>query len=93
MPCSPEHNSLCCWERRFLMKAVVSYSIDNLTSRVSVCRLGRGGRGQGSGGRGKQTFFIVMGKARGRYSVIWPIWVCAAEQGMVFSLLSLKQGI
>ena len=27
------------------------------------------------------------------HSPIWPIRVCAAEQGMVFMLLSLKQGI
>ena len=25
----------------------------------------------------------------GGHSLIWPIWVCAAEQGMVFRLLSL----
>ena len=27
------------------------------------------------------------------HSLIWPIPVCAAEQGMVFMVLSLKQGI
>ena len=43
----------------------------------------------GTGGRGKQTLFIVMGKAREAQALIWPIWVCAAEQGMVFRLLSL----
>ena len=59
---APEHNSLCCSERRFLMKAFVSYSIDNLTSRVCMQRWG-----QLAGGRGKQIFFIVMGKARGAY--------------------------
>ena len=49
-----------------------------------MCRLG-------AGGREKQTLFIVMGKARGGggHSLIWPIWVYAAEQGMVFRLLSL----
>ena len=49
-----------------------------------MCRLG-------AGGRGKQTLFIVMGKARGggAHSLIWPIWVCAAEQGIVFRFLSL----
>ena len=27
------------------------------------------------------------------HSLIWPTQVCAAEQGMVFKILSLKQGI
>ena len=27
------------------------------------------------------------------HSLIWPIRVCAAEQGMVFKVLSLKQGV
>ena len=73
------------------MKAVVSYSIDNLTSRVCV----KGGGGwQVAGGRGEQTFFIITGKAQGGgHSYIWPIWVCAAEEDMVFMLLSLKQGV
>ena len=31
--------------------------------------------------------------SRGRHSLIWPIRVCAAEQGTVFKVLSLKQGI
>ena len=30
---------------------------------------------------------------RGRHSLIWPIRVCAAEQGTVFKVLSLKLGI
>ena len=30
---------------------------------------------------------------QGRQSLIWPIRVCAAEQGTVFKVLSLKQGI
>ena len=29
----------------------------------------------------------------GRDSLLWPMRVCAAEQGMVFKVLSLKQGI
>ena len=29
----------------------------------------------------------------GGHSLIWPVRVCAAEQGMVFKVLSLKQGI
>ena len=29
----------------------------------------------------------------GGYSLIWPIQVCAAEQGMVFKVLSLKRGV
>ena len=28
----------------------------------------------------------------GEHSLIWPKWVCAAEQGMIFRILSLKQG-
>ena len=50
-----------------------------------MCRLG-------AGGRGKQTLFIVMGKARGGGggpSPFWPLGVCAAEQGIVFRFLSL----
>ena len=47
------------------------------------------GWGQVVESRGKQTFFVVIGKG---HSLIWPIWVCAAEQGMVFRLLSPKQG-
>ena len=35
----------------------------------------------------------VGGGGRVRHSLIWPIWVCAAKQGMVFKVLSLKQGI
>ena len=31
--------------------------------------------------------------SQGRHSLIWPIRVCAAEQGTVFKVLSLKQGI
>ena len=27
------------------------------------------------------------------HSLIWPMWVCTAEQGIVFRVLSLKQGI
>ena len=30
---------------------------------------------------------------QGRHSLIWPIRVCAAEQGTVFKVLSLEQGI
>ena len=26
-------------------------------------------------------------------SLIWPRWICAAEQGMVLRVLSLKQGL
>ena len=33
------------------------------------------------------------GPGGGGYSHIWHIRVCAAEQGMVFQVLSLKQGI
>ena len=29
----------------------------------------------------------------GRDSLLWPMRVCAAEQGMIFKVLSLKQGI
>ena len=29
---------------------------------------------------------------RGEHSLIWPRWVCTAEQGMIFRILSLKQG-
>ena len=29
----------------------------------------------------------------GGHPIIWPIRVCAAEQGMVFKVLSLKKGI
>ena len=29
----------------------------------------------------------------GGHSLIWPMWVSAAKQGMVFKVLSLKQGI
>ena len=32
-------------------------------------------------------------QGRGGHSLIWPIRICAAEQGMVFKVLSLKQGI
>ena len=49
---------------------------------VCVCRLGAGGRGQG-----EINFFRCY--SPGGHSPIWPIWVCAAEQGMVFRLLSL----
>ena len=35
---------------------------------------------------------IVFGPGE-EHSLIWPIRVCAAEQGMVFKVLSLKQGI
>ena len=31
--------------------------------------------------------------SQGRHSLIWPIRVCAAEQGTIFKVLSLKQGI
>ena len=31
--------------------------------------------------------------SRGRHSLIWPIRVCTAEQGMVFMVSSLKKGI
>ena len=63
MHCSPEYNSLCCSERRFLMKAVVSYSIgQSYKQSVCVC-VQAGGRWQAAGDRGKQTFFIVVGKA------------------------------
>ena len=59
---APEHNSLCCSERRLLMIAVVSYSINNLTSRVCVCA----GWGQVVEGQGEIFFFfVVIGKARG----------------------------
>ena len=33
------------------------------------------------------------GPGGGGYSHIWHILVCAAEQGMVFKVLRLKQGI
>ena len=35
---------------------------------------------------------IVFGPGE-EHSLIWPIRVCVAEQGMVFKVLSLKQGI
>ena len=35
----------------------------------------------------------VFGPGGAGQSLIWPIRVCAAEQGMVFKVLSLKQGI
>ena len=38
---------------------------------------------------------LVYGPPGGGYSLIWPRWVCDAEQAMVsiFKVLSLKQGI
>ena len=36
---------------------------------------------------------IRVPEAWGEHCIIWPIRVCAAEQGMVFKVLSLKQGI
>ena len=39
------------------------------------------------------TSFDPGGGGGGGHSLIWPIRVCAAEQGMVFKVLSLKQGI
>ena len=34
-----------------------------------------------------------MSAGGGGHSLFWPVQVCAAEQGMVFKVLSLKQGI
>ena len=41
------------------------------------------------------TLFCVIltaGGGGGRHSLIWPLRECAAEQGMVFRVLSLEQG-
>ena len=51
--------------------------------------------GMGGGGAFLLIIFILWTQ-RGANSpgrVIWPMRVCAAEQGMVFKVLSLKQGI
>ena len=40
-----------------------------------------------------QVNLTPKGGGGGGDSLIWPIRVCAAEQGMVFRVLSLKQGI
>ena len=40
--------------------------------------------------RGRLLLTILGG---GGHSLIWPKWVCAAQQGMVFRVLHLKQGI
>ena len=37
--------------------------------------------------------FLLIIIPRVGHSLIWPMRVCAAEQGMVFKVLSLKQGI
>ena len=31
-------------------------------------------------------------RARGRHFLIWPQWVCASQQGMVFRVIRLKTG-
>ena len=41
------------------------------------------------------TLFCVIltaGRGGGGHSLIWPLRECAAEQGMVFRVLSLEQG-
>ena len=38
------------------------------------------------------TLFCVILTAGGGHSLIWPLRECAAEQGMVFRVLSLEQG-
>ena len=48
--------------------------------------------------QGRRTTMIPMPvnlqpRARGGHSLIWRIRVCPAEQGLVFRVLSLKQGI
>ena len=51
------------------------------------------GRWQVAGAEGNKLFSLLWVKpGEGGHSLIWPIRVCAAEQGMVFRLLSLKQG-
>lgn len=37
-------------------------------------------------------FCVILTAAGGEHSLIWPLRECAAEQGMVFRVLSLEQG-
>ena len=65
-----------------LLKGTVIRELKILQNRTSEAKgrqltVGKGGGGGGDGG----------------HSLTWPIRVCAAEQGMVFKVLSLKQGI
>ena len=39
------------------------------------------------------TVWPDLSPGRGWHSIIWPMRVCTAEQGMVFKVWSLKQGI
>lgn len=39
------------------------------------------------------SIWVFPAARSGGPSVIWPTWVCAAEQGIVLSILSLKPGI
>ena len=41
---------------------------------------------------GQALLGLTLGRGGG-HSLIWPMLVCAAEKGMVFKVLSLKQGI
>ena len=45
------------------------------------------------GGVGVGGAFLLIIIPRVGHSLIWPMRVCAAEQGMVFMVLGLKQGI
>ena len=38
-------------------------------------------------------FCVILTTGGGGHSLIWPIGECIAEQGMVFRVLSLEQGI
>ena len=35
---------------------------------------------------------MCWGGGEGGHSLIWPRWVCAPEQGVVFRVLTLEQG-
>ena len=41
----------------------------------------------------ERTVVLPWGGGGGGQSLIWPKWVCAVQQGMVFRVLHLKQGI
>ena len=87
MPCSGSRAQLT-----LLLRAKIAddsscflFNKQSYKQSVCVCRLGAGGRRAG----GNFFFFRCYRYSPGGHSLIWPIWVCAAEQGMVFRLLSL----
>ena len=68
-------------------------TLEVICHSINYWRWLRASQQQFLGWLGGQALLGLIPVRGGGHSLIWPILVCAAEKGMVFKVLSLKQGI